>query len=179
VLVRQPRATPRIGYYDNDDYVGRKQRAIIYYCAPPFLMNPKYQMVPMSRLSPVNTEVLWTRRLELQNLMIELRTGREGARRSFEQLYGLSLELSYVNSLLSDRMINALAKQGNIGGKRVFISYSSKDQAMATALSMASVFGFRPCQCHPALNLDAGFKAGASLSPAKRKFIRLVSERRC
>ncbi|MGW4129287.1 toll/interleukin-1 receptor domain-containing protein [Amycolatopsis japonica] len=136
VLVRQPKASPRIGYYDDDDYMGRAQRAIVYYCEPPFLTNPKYQLVPLSRLSPVNTEVLWVRRRELQKLMIDLRSGRAGARRSFERLYDFSQELSYVNSLLSDRMINALANEGNVGGKQVFLSYSSKDRAMATALSV-------------------------------------------
>lgn len=141
VVVKLSKSKSRIGYYDDDDFDSDKDRdaAIVYYCEPPFLAASRFYMVDPASLRPIDTESLWTRRQELNDLLAgSQRMVAEGkkAHVQFKRLYEYSLELSFVNSLLADRMMSARANEGDIGGRQVFISYSSRDRQIATWLSV-------------------------------------------
>ena len=141
VVVHDPRTGSRIGYYDDDEWdVGRDcEVAIVYFSEPPFLHGGGCQRVPYEHLAPVDTDALWTRREKLHQLLFEPVLARQEGRRSRvvrERRYEYSLELSFVNSLLADRMLEARMNEGRPGGRRVFISYSSLDQLSAIWLSV-------------------------------------------
>jgi hypothetical protein len=140
VVVDDPKIGPRIGYYDDDetDLETGDDVAIVYFCEPPFVY-ASYSMVDYSLLSPVDTDALWSRRERLQRDLAERAIAARKAKRTstiFKRMYDHSLELSYINSLLADRMMNARMNEGTAGGRRVFISYSSLDKMHATWLSV-------------------------------------------
>ena len=135
VLVRLTKSKSRIGCYDDRE----GDRAIVYYCEPPFLAAAAYEKVHLSKLHPIDTESLWNRRVEINHILADAQISAWGEAKSrlpFEQLYEYSLELSYVNSLLADRMMSARANEGDIGGRQIFISHSSRDKQLATWLSV-------------------------------------------
>lgn len=137
VVVRLSKSKSRIGYYDDDDF--EDDLAVVHYCEPPFLAAATYQLVDPSKLRPIDTESLWSRRQELNDILAAAQgAAGEGAktRVPFKRLYEYSLELSYVNSLLADRMISARANEGDLGGRQIFISYSTRDKQVATWLSV-------------------------------------------
>ncbi|MGW6931941.1 toll/interleukin-1 receptor domain-containing protein [Lentzea sp. NPDC054927] len=138
VAVREPGRDVRIGYYDNDesDPDTGDDVAVIYYSSPPFLNG--YHFVDPSCLAPIDTDALWERRSVLRRVMSEADMARAFGKRSghtYKRLYTLTLELIFVESLLSDRMISAQQNEGR-GGVKVFISYSSVDRKIATWLSV-------------------------------------------
>jgi hypothetical protein len=135
VVVRGPGGSVRVGYYDDD----ADRYAIVYYSQPPFLTIQDYGLVKHDRLAPIDTAVLWRRRQELGDvLFVSTDAVVQGRRKTvpYKRLYVLMLELSLVESLLSDRMITARANEGDAGGRRVFISYASKDRQLATWLAV-------------------------------------------
>ncbi|MDA3643527.1 toll/interleukin-1 receptor domain-containing protein [Saccharopolyspora indica] len=149
VVVRQPGQDLRIGYWDNDEYDCDDDcdddcgvdclKAIVYYGDPPFSAISRYYFVDPSCLSPIDTDSLWSRRERLQRIMADrVFAKRKGRRRaySYKQLYEFSVELMFVNNLLADRMVSARINEGKVGGRRVFISYSSSDHQAATWLSV-------------------------------------------
>lgn len=138
VVVRQPGRALRVGYFDNVEPLARRGfRAFVYYFPPPFLLVREYHMVNLAWLSPVDTPTLWSRRESLHRIMweqISPMTARDRARIPYKRLYGYSQELSVVEGLLSDRMLEALRNEGV--GRRVFISYSPADKQAAISLSV-------------------------------------------
>ncbi|GAA0954426.1 hypothetical protein GCM10009554_60150 [Kribbella koreensis] len=140
VVVEFPDQSARIGYYDDDDVDDDGNPiAIVHFSPPPFLFTNRYYLIPPSFLAPLNTDILWTRRQQLQN---QLASGHLPSKKGkqkpvkFKKLYALSLELSFIDSLLSDRMLSARKNEGRVGGQRVFISHSSLDMEQATWLSV-------------------------------------------
>lgn len=141
VVVRHGKTRLRIGYYDDDEYDPRRRRdmAIVYFCEPPLLTTSTCELVDYSKLSPIDTDALLTRHHQLhQFLHAAIRADSTGQRRitDYKPLYELSLELTYVSSLLTERMIDARMNEGRVGGRRVFISHSSLDKQVATWLSV-------------------------------------------
>ncbi|MEV0086051.1 toll/interleukin-1 receptor domain-containing protein [Saccharopolyspora sp. NPDC050642] len=141
VVVNRPGADPRVGYYDDDDHDLERDcpQAIVYYCEPPFTAASGYYFADHSWLAPVDTDSLWNRRLKLQRILADRNIAAFERRKpsySYKRLYEFSIELSFVNSLLADRMVSARMNEGQIGGRRVFISYSSSDRQVATWLSV-------------------------------------------
>ncbi|MEV0704383.1 hypothetical protein AB0I53_41605 [Saccharopolyspora sp. NPDC050389] len=128
VVVNQPGADPRIGYYDDDEYDDERDcpLAVVYYCEPPFTAASGYSFVDLSWLAPVDTDSLWNRRLKLQRILADRNLAAFQRRKpsySYKRLFEFSIELSFVNTVLTDRMVSARMNEGLIGGRRVFISY--------------------------------------------------------
>lgn len=140
VAVKQADGSTRVGYYDDDDVDGPNDDfAVVYYCEPPFLFTTKYQLIEHSHLTPIDTDVLWQRRQELQRIIADHNLAAARGQRSspnFKTLYPLVIELMFVSSLLSDRLIEARRNEGRRGGSRVFISHSSVDKQVAVWLSV-------------------------------------------
>lgn len=149
VVVKKPGQDLRIGYWDDDetdcddecddDCESDCLKAVVYYCEPPFTAISSYDFVDSSHLAPIDTDSLWSRQERLQQIMADRVVAKFRGRRpaySYQRLYEFSVELMFVNNLLTERMVSARLNEGKIGGRRVFISYSSSDRQAATWLSV-------------------------------------------
>lgn len=144
VVVLNGAGAERIGYYDNDEWVddvtdeGGQSMAVVSYSEPPFMFGGGLHLVPKGFLRPVDTDSLFRRRDALShelyraNRVVELEDGDA----SLGDPYDLLLEWAFVNSLLAIRMVQAREREGTEGGKRVFISHSSKDKPLAISISV-------------------------------------------
>ena len=138
VAVKEKDGSTRIGYYDDDDVSPNgKYRAVVHYSEPPFLFGVGCRYVKYSAMAPIDTDVLWRRRQTLQHqiAMHHIGSSRKHKPADFRSSYLLAIELMYVSGLLSDRMFEARSNEGAAGGKRIFISHSSKDKQLAVWLA--------------------------------------------
>ena len=138
VVVLNGAGVERIGYYDNDEWVddgsteGGQSMAVVSYSETPFMFGGGFHLVSKKMLRPVDTDSLFRRRDALaQELYRTVNRVVES-----EEPYDLLLEWAFVNSLLATRMVEARGHEGAKGGKRVFISHSSKDKPLAISISV-------------------------------------------
>lgn len=134
VAVKYRDGSIRVGYYDDDD-----GKAIVYFAEPPFLFDFAFERVSEKLLFPINTDILLQRRQELAGELSrpvqDMYAGRKPSL-SFEERFDLLQEFAFVSSLLADRMMSARRREGRSDGRRVFISHSSTDNALAIAISV-------------------------------------------
>ena len=145
VVVLNDAGVERIGYYDNDEWVddslatSGQSMAVVSYSEPPFMFGGGFHLVPKDLLRPVNTDSLFRRRDALSQELYRAANQvaeQEGGESELEEPYDLLLEWAFVNSLLASRMVEAREHEGAEGGKRVFISHSSKDKPLAISISV-------------------------------------------
>ncbi|MBB5911727.1 hypothetical protein BJY24_000594 [Nocardia transvalensis] len=133
VVVHLPGRSARIGYYDDDEYVDGRDQAVIYYCEPGLMHATMFKFVDYEHVFPIDTDSLLTRRQAISRILG--RAAREGEW-NHRRRYELTLEYSYINSQLVNRMANARLNEGKPGGRQIFISHSSLDKDLALWLSV-------------------------------------------
>lgn len=117
----------RIGCYDDNE----DGKAIVLF-GDIFLTNT-YSLIPFDYLSNVNTKVLFERRDSIIKILVSQKEKNEKLTKKKRISY--LEEIEYINSILTDRMIDSMLHH-NESQTKIFLSHSSLDKKFVTSLAI-------------------------------------------
>jgi hypothetical protein len=126
----------RIGYYDDDSEDEEDNDAAVVFIGDMLLaMHTGHYLIPHACLRPINTDDLFKRREAIGNRIgPALYRTPKSKHPSMKEKYELLLELSYIDSLLMERMFTAQFHADKDNGSKIFVSHSSLDKEFVRAL---------------------------------------------